>query len=288
MAIKSRKHVIGKRPPETVTYRFLRERVRFLDNRAVEMTEDDISKKALSWGDRLEITGRISAFCYPIVGKAGAAYSIVPVQFPPEASEVQIASEMAHYALGQRIEPCLAVCIFESRGGIDLDSKKYINFMRETGVAQAFSGIFADNLLVQAKPEFADKMVEQNISCLREFTDSEGEWITSSSFLEGLCLQTMAVSIAALRRLVPRYSTVLDSILAEITEELFEFLTDSEISKVDHLHKLYSNLPELPNNRVDAVHLLEHTTQKAAEILEFAIPVLRYSDGYDWHYWAKP
>ena len=288
MAVKSRKHVIGKRPPETGTYRFLRERVRFLDNQEVGMTENDISIKTLSWGDRLKITGRISAFCYPIIGMAGAAHSIVPVQFPPEASEAQIASEMAHYALGQRIEPCLAVCVFESRGNIDLDSSEYICFMRETGVAQGFSELFADDLLVQSKPEFAVMMVEQNINCLREFTDSEDEWITSSSFLEGLCLQSIAVSISALRRLVPSHSTVLESTLAEITEELLEFMIDSEIKKIDHLNKLYSNLPELLGDRVGAVHLLERYTQKAAGILGFEIPTLEYSKEHDWHYWAKP
>ena len=277
----------GNQGSGTTMYRFRPWIARFLDYSDVVHSEDEIVKMVQYWCDKVGIEQRISPFFYYIsLGTRDPASKVVQIKFPPEASEAYVACVIGHISLGQKTDACFAQCVFE--GCEELDSPAFARFMGETAVSQGFSDLFVDDHLVRSNPEFVSDMIERNISCLTEIVENDDAWMLCDPFAEGTCIQAVAIGVSALESMGMKDQAYPGKTLNRICREIDANLGSKDGEKVHQLLELYRGLPELPEGRYDAVRLLERVTQVAAEILDFTIPVLRYSETHDWHYWAKP
>jgi hypothetical protein len=250
------------------------------------MQPDVFKGLVLKWWELLGLTGRLYIDTdYYFLGLLKVLPVVIQFNLTHEPSEVEIAIEIGRLALGQRLDTCFAMPVFEGRDNQDTPSA--LQFIDQTTISQLVSHLLAIDIVVPFSDEIAADMIAANSNCLREIAQLPNAWMDMDDLEINALLQEVAISASALERMGVLDWQNGERFLNKIASDIHWSLGDEGVDKVDGLRALYRDIAELPTNLEKALGLFERTTKKAARILGHAVPRLECSQLFKWHYWTK-
>ena len=238
------------------------------------MDDSTVSAFCNEWSKLLGIRSHVEAevkeggsFCsYHDKGK-------FKIEVSPNAYEYDIAHELGHVRLGEEIDPCFSMFLFDPDENDE-------SFMLPVALSGCFNDIWVDDQLFELKPELIDTYLSDSLEKL----NSLFFLLTENIYELNLFICTHAMLNAEIDRW--GLSAKCDK-LTQPMNSLGSLLGEGIVKREAGLSHLFNNLPTLPQGRFKAVNLFQETLCNVSRILGYQGAVLLYNEIEDYHFWVK-
>jgi hypothetical protein len=206
----------------------------------------------------------------------------IEISVSPLFDEYLLAHELAHVAMGQKIDLCFSQFIFSKK--LKMDDEKDNLFMRQVSTAGRQQDMWVDDLLYQIAPDLVLQDMREDlphISFLANNPDKAKEALSLG--LSGLDFYTY---LSLNKGCILRRGVESDlSLIVEMIDSLSEALGEDFTNRLCVMVDLVAKSPGLPEDKVGAVSIFGSTVQKVCKLFNFPKPALVYDNKLGCHVW---